>query len=361
MSQQNFLNDSDIDSLINLLLRSQQSRTREALCSSIGIDPKRLSFLRNSSDSDFFLLLIGYLNEIGDKEALCKLCCRELLPIFNKSTHKSILEEIAVKLNCYQYFEQNSPNNQTVAQSNSPVHSSVPESGVNYHNQPDGSKPESLLTKIGNVNKNLLVGGAIILIALAGYPTYNKYFEKPPQLVEYQALKQKAVLVWSETNKGNIGEYQERVVRVKPTGLTLRNFIVEAEFDNPYDGAVDNWTYGFAFQENTSDQLNDPRRKSFDVWVASKVKEWRFGGTSRYSNGELSNLNVADGSKNKLSLVVKDQKAKFFVNDMYIETFDVSGFTNQGDIFLIAKEGISGKSIHYKNFRVWSLDNFSSN
>ncbi|MEH1767328.1 MAG: hypothetical protein V7K76_06090 [Nostoc sp.] len=355
MSQQDFLNESDIDTLTNLLLRSQQSRTREALCSSIGIDPRRLSFLRNSSDSDFFLLLIEYLNEIGDQEALCRLCCRELFPIFNKSTHRTILEEIAVKLNCNHESGHNSPTNKTVGQSTSPIHSSVPEFRVNYPNQLDESKPESLFTKIGNINKKLLAGGAIILIVLAGYPTYER-FKQPSQLVEYQVLTQKAPLVWSET-KGNIGEYRQGVILVKPIDVNLRDFIVEAQFDNPYDGAMDNWTYGFAFQENTSHKQNDPQRKSFDVWVNSKEKELRFGTTNKSSSEQLSNLNVSNQSSNKLSLIVKDKKASFFVNDMYIVTFDISDLTNKGDIVLIAKEGISGKLIQYKNLRVWSLDN----
>lgn len=117
MSKQNFLNESDIDTLINLLLRSQQSRTREALCFSIGIDPKRLSFLRDSSDSDFFLLLIRYLNEIGNQEALCKLCCKELVPIFHKGTYGVFLSEISEKLNCAHEFSNiysNSSNTQNL-------------------------------------------------------------------------------------------------------------------------------------------------------------------------------------------------------------------------------------------------------
>ncbi|MDZ8263218.1 hypothetical protein [Nostoc sp. ChiQUE01b] len=100
MSIQNFLNESDVDTLINLLLRSQQSRTREALCFSIGLDPKRLSFLRDSSDYDFFLLLIKYLNETDNQEALCKLCCQQLFPIFSKGTHRLFLSNFCEKLNC---------------------------------------------------------------------------------------------------------------------------------------------------------------------------------------------------------------------------------------------------------------------
>ncbi|MDZ8258065.1 hypothetical protein [Nostoc sp. ChiQUE01b] len=348
MNTQFGLDEFDVEALVNLMLRSQQSRTREALCLRIGIDPKRLGFIKDSADADFVVELITYLNEIGNKEAICKLCCLELIPIFSKSEkYAPILTEIAAKLHCDLVLTRNNPKNkQTTPTSLDP----------SFPNQPDDSKPESLFTKIGTVNKKLLASGAIIIIVLAGYPTYE-YLKQPPQLVEYQTLREKATLAWSETNKGEIGEYREGVIPVKSTHVNLRNFIVEAQFHNPYDGAMDNWTYGFAFQENTSDKLNDTQRKSFDVWVASKEKEWRFGGTSRSSNGKLSNLNVSDGSSNKLSLVVKEKKAIFFVNDMYIQTFDLSEFTNKGDVFLIAKDGRSGKSVQYTSLKVWSLDN----
>lgn len=212
-------------------------------------------------------------------------------------------------------------------------------------------QPNSLFERIAQAKNKLLAGGTIIIIVLAGYTTYE-YLKQPPQLVEDQALKQKAALVLSET-EGNIEEYRQGVIPVKSTNVNLRNFIVEAQFENPYDGAMDNWTYGFAFQENTSHKLNDPQRKSFDIWVTSKEKEWRF---SIFSNGKLSNLNVSGQNSNKLSLTVNDKKAVFFVNNTYIATFDISNITNKGDVLLIAKDGISGKSVQYKNLRVWSLD-----
>ncbi|WP_407900291.1 tetratricopeptide repeat protein, partial [Scytonema sp. NUACC26] len=160
MFQQNFLSESDIDTLINLLLRSQQSRTREALCFSIGIDPKRISFLRDSSDSDFFLLLIKYLNEIGDREALCKLCCKELVPIFQKGTYSIFLSELAVQLNCSQEFKPNSSNDKQPTSSASNPTPTAPSVSVNPFNQ---------------LAKNKLVTGSIILImGLAGFSLYNR-------------------------------------------------------------------------------------------------------------------------------------------------------------------------------------------
>ncbi len=157
MSQQNLITESDVDTLVNLLLRSQQSRTREALCFSIGIDPKRLSFLRDSSDSDFFLLLIEYLNQIGDQKALCKLCYKELVPIFNKGIYSLFLSELAGKLNCSQELRQNHPNNE---QPNSSSSSPAPSVRVSPINQP--------------VKNKLVIGSAIFLIGLVGVNLYEQ-------------------------------------------------------------------------------------------------------------------------------------------------------------------------------------------
>lgn len=94
------LEQLDIDGLVELLLRSQQSRERKALCINIGIDHKRLNFIENTSDQDFFIRLIHYINETGNNEAICNLCCKELLPVFRNPANTPLLEKIIVKLGC---------------------------------------------------------------------------------------------------------------------------------------------------------------------------------------------------------------------------------------------------------------------
>lgn len=97
------LDERDVETLTNLLLRTHQSRAREALCIRIGVDPSQLGFIKNSSDSDFVIQLINYLNKIDNRESLCKLCCKELFPIFqNHKAHAPALKNITAKLNCNQ-------------------------------------------------------------------------------------------------------------------------------------------------------------------------------------------------------------------------------------------------------------------
>ncbi|GAX42876.1 hypothetical protein NIES4075_38810 [Tolypothrix sp. NIES-4075] len=344
MSTRFLLDEDDIKELTKLMLvMIETQESRKQICRDLGIDPHEVSFIIGTSDDTFCTELIDCLNRFGYQEYLCKLCCDKLFPILNKSVYShriSILKKIVEKLNC----------NCNQEKQNHPI-PTVP--------NPDESKSESLFTKIGNVNKKLLAGGAILLIVLAGYPTYE-HFKQPSQLDQDQVLAQKAPLVQSEI-EGNIGAHRKGGVLVKLiTKVELRNFIVEAQFDNPYDGTImDNWIYGFAFKENTSDDLNDSKRKGLDAWVDSKKKTWGFSSHNISLNGNLSNLNLSDKSSNKLRLTVNNKKAKFFVNDMYIETFDVSDLTNKGSIFFTAAGGISGKSVQYqyKNLRVWSLDN----
>ncbi|MBD2773198.1 hypothetical protein [Iningainema tapete] len=211
MSTQFFLDETDIDTLINLLLRSQQSRTREALCLSIGIDPKRISFIRDSSDSDFFLLLIRYLNEIGEKEALCKLCCQELFPVFHHGKYASILTEISIKLNCNQKLSQNTNNTQP-------------------------SLISSIPTSIGNINpfiqlaqNKLVMGSAIFLIGLAGVTLFNqnsKSFNNshPPE----QSVSQNPNVSLTAHNQDmhqQISSLYQEVVRREPTSLEYKYYV----------------------------------------------------------------------------------------------------------------------------------------
>ncbi len=95
------LNDSDIEILTDLLIRSGRAEysARRGLCIKIGIAPNYLGFLRESTDTDFSLQLINHLHTIDEKPALCKIC-KELEVIFRKGKYSADLEKIKSKLNC---------------------------------------------------------------------------------------------------------------------------------------------------------------------------------------------------------------------------------------------------------------------
>lgn len=95
------LNDSDIEILTDLLIRSGRAQysARRALCIKTGVEPNRLGFLRESSDADFAVLFINFLHNIDDKQALCKIS-KELEVVFKRGKYSADLENIKSKLNC---------------------------------------------------------------------------------------------------------------------------------------------------------------------------------------------------------------------------------------------------------------------
>ncbi|OKH41823.1 hypothetical protein NIES2101_33695 [Calothrix sp. HK-06] len=90
-----------IEILTELLIRSGRAEysARKALCLKIGIEPNKLGFLRQSTDTDFALELINYLDSIDDKQALCKIC-KELEVVFKRGRYSADLENLKLKLNC---------------------------------------------------------------------------------------------------------------------------------------------------------------------------------------------------------------------------------------------------------------------
>jgi hypothetical protein len=88
----------DKETLIDLLnLLHQQTKRRRALCTNIGIDPSQLDFVEDTSEKDFCILLIDFLNRTNNQTALCHLCCKELSPKFPNNNK---LKEIMEKLEC---------------------------------------------------------------------------------------------------------------------------------------------------------------------------------------------------------------------------------------------------------------------
>ncbi|WP_236142603.1 CHAT domain-containing protein [Nostoc sp. CMAA1605] len=95
------LNDSDIEILTDLLIRSGRAEysARKALCLKIGIEPSQLGFLRQSTDADFALELVTYLHSIGNKQAICKICS-VLELVFKQGKYSTNLANIKSKINC---------------------------------------------------------------------------------------------------------------------------------------------------------------------------------------------------------------------------------------------------------------------
>ena len=135
----------------------------------------------------------------------------------------------------------------------------------------------------------------------------------------------------------------------------MRDFIVEAKFYNPYNGTDHRWQYGFSFRETSSD-LNDPQRQVYTLWIYSDDKILSLEGPEYRVDEKISNLDVLENGSNQLRLISYRETAIVFVNDVYIEKFDISGLMIPGKVYVVSA-GFSGKSAKYENFKVWRISN----
>lgn len=259
MSTQFFLNETDIEALTKLMLRSQQLRTREALCIRIGIDPRRLGFIKDSSDYDFVIELINYLNEISNKEALCKLCCKELLPIFSQSEkYATILSKIIVKLNCNQRLSQNFTNSQQQT-----VLSSIPASRI-------GVNPFNPLAK----NK-LITGVTILLIGLAAIGLlYNLHPTEQP--VSQTQNPSPTVNRNKFVNQNNISKIYQDVLEREPTDSERKHYVDLLETGTTKLNLIHDWitkTSSLLQNGNVISLKCLGRDKTDSKWLNSRLKD----------------------------------------------------------------------------------------
>ena len=238
---QDSLNPSDIKTLADLLLRSEKVKAREALCIRNGIDPNQL-LLREDSDYDFVIKLIYHLNQIDDREALCRLCCDELFPIFHdKENFDDSLKNITAKLNCNQEIRHKYLNNEAVNQPTFPRASFGSESSVNLTHQPYASQTQSWLTKIGNANKKLL--GSALLIAGGGVLLWHILKPRAPLVTLESSIENSVTLTKKQypVVAGNKMEVENDVKGQLTDVNKYKAFLFIRQLDNPewyYQGSA---------------------------------------------------------------------------------------------------------------------------
>lgn len=139
------------------------------------------------------------------------------------------------------------------------------------------------------------------------------------------------------------------------SGARVRDFVAEARFTNPYQATrTKGWDYGFSFRETGVNH-------QFRIVVTSAGR-WRlaYGPASDLANGPVPVLRTGPRQSNDLRLVVQGPSGGLFVNGSQIGVFNLGSHVVSGGVDVLTAaylgDGVSGKSLHFKNFVVWSLD-----
>lgn len=170
------------------------------------------------------------------------------------------------------------------------------------------------------------------------------------------ALQQQAP-VFAPTS-GSLLHLEDGFIESEYAGVTVSNFAVEATFQTPYNRLLGTWDAGFMFRDTGVDDQYRLAIESTGFWSLGNRTGDDF---ELLDEGELDNINIADGSENTLLLYVQGAEGYVFLNDEFITELDLSARTAAGDIAvaigLYEGNEVEGEETGYTGFTIWSAEN----
>jgi len=185
-------------------------------------------------------------------------------------------------------------------------------------------------------------------------------------LVYVDAVVQKANKAYGPVD-GTLDKPPEATsIKTLASGVYLRNFVAEARFTNPADGAVHPWDYGFLFRRVLGGRCGASYRVyvSFDqrfrlALTTGKTNPDQTCESKTIVSGIARDLNISPTGSNLIRLVVQDKSAFLFANGVLQAVLDVSEHSDQGDVIIgtafQVDHGFPGLATPFKNFVISSL------
>jgi len=135
--------------------------------------------------------------------------------------------------------------------------------------------------------------------------------------------------------------------------VMLKNFITEAKIYNPYSIEEAPWTFAIDFRQTS------PADNAIYLYISSNGI-WSLdvdsgGGWDKISSGFIPNIDTSKNGSNLIRLIVYDKIATFYINNVFVDTIDISGNMHSGNVMLVASTEIAGKTTRFTGFTVWKL------
>ena len=139
--------------------------------------------------------------------------------------------------------------------------------------------------------------------------------------------------------------------------VSLKNFLVEVSFLNPYSTSAGPWDYGFLFRHEGANQ-------QYRLIITSD-KEWELYNNNGEPDGTLidsgtvPNLDTSEYGMNTIQIVAYDNYGELMVNGELTSELDLSARSTAGDIFvatgMFTGDLIEGKFTEYWDFYVYDI------
>lgn len=169
-------------------------------------------------------------------------------------------------------------------------------------------------------------------------------------------LYQSATLISQPGNGVLVQNTADDLIHAKKIDEAIGNFIVEANFRNPYAASVAAWDFGYMFRDTG---WNEQYRLIIDSSKRWFLKLRSGEDSTLVASGKLNNLNLGEGESNSLALLCKGSEGIFVLNNVPIAKLDLSAKQTSGHLYLAISmqntETIDGAETAYSNVNVYSL------
>ena len=141
------------------------------------------------------------------------------------------------------------------------------------------------------------------------------------------------------------------------TFRNVRNFTVSADFEVPYSESVGNWSVGFIFRNPTLESRSLVAVTQDGVYSHYERPD---GEDTLLDSGYVSVWHQNVGDKNKMALVVVEDRGWLFVNSEYVADLDVSGASERGSLKiatgLFTGSEVAGETTRVSDIRASALE-----
>lgn len=131
------------------------------------------------------------------------------------------------------------------------------------------------------------------------------------------------------------------------SGFSVTDFVVEVTFVNPDPGDDGVWAYGILFGGADGGSEYRVFVRSDATWVVQR-------GAETLRESESNALNVAEGERNLVRLLVIEGRGILFVNDRYAGSFALPGLVTPDTLWL-ATTNLDGRDIGFLDLSIWNL------
>ncbi len=193
-------------------------------------------------------------------------------------------------------------------------------------------------------------GGTITTHVWAQSGTSNSRYENFTVRRLARVYGPRSASIQHERSRGFINEHRSLT--------SIKDGIIEADFDNPYASWQGGWSNGFLIRGG-SNLFHAVAMRSDSRWF-HYLRLGDVAGEMLKEQQYSSLISTAISSSNHIRIIALGNEGWLFINGQFIDKLDLSGLDRAGSVTAITNyftdDGITGYSTRFEDFTIWSAD-----